>query len=157
MIDGWDTCFEIALRRISLDLTDDKSTLIQVMAWCRQATSRYQSQCWPRSLLSYDVTRPEWVKYCTLRWCFIITPYFVWLDLCIECDILNSVFFLLSSNPIWVACFLTHKSCHLLTSNNTARWSNLRQLAVTFGKQRLWKHRVQHLVETVVIGRKKEM
>ena len=31
------------------DLTYDKSTLVQVMAWCRQATSHYLSQCWPRS------------------------------------------------------------------------------------------------------------
>ena len=30
------------------DLTDDKSTLIQVMAWCRQATSHYMNQCWSR-------------------------------------------------------------------------------------------------------------
>ena len=29
------------------DLTEDKSTLVQVMAWCRQATSHYLSQCWP--------------------------------------------------------------------------------------------------------------
>ena len=27
-----------------LDLTDDKWTLVQVMAWCRQATSHYLSQ-----------------------------------------------------------------------------------------------------------------
>ena len=46
-----------------LDLTDDKSTLVQVMAWCRQATSHYLSQCWPRSLSPYGVTRPQWVKY----------------------------------------------------------------------------------------------
>ena len=32
---------------MSLDFTDDKSTLAQVMAWCRQATSHYLSQCWP--------------------------------------------------------------------------------------------------------------
>ena len=30
-----------------LNLTDDKSALVQVMAWCRQATSHYLSQCWP--------------------------------------------------------------------------------------------------------------
>ena len=47
VIDGRDTCCEIALRRMSLDLTDDKSILVQVMAWCRQATSHYLSQCWP--------------------------------------------------------------------------------------------------------------
>ena len=49
MIEGWDTCCEIALRRKSLDLTDDKSTLVQVMAWCHHATSHYLNQCWPRS------------------------------------------------------------------------------------------------------------
>ena len=32
------------------------------MAWCRQATSHYLSQCWPRSLSPYGVTRPQWVK-----------------------------------------------------------------------------------------------
>ena len=33
VIGGWDTCCEIAPRRMSLDLTGDKSTLVQVMAW----------------------------------------------------------------------------------------------------------------------------
>ena len=41
---------------------DDKSTLVRVMAWCRQATSHYLSQWWPRSLPPYGVTRPQWVK-----------------------------------------------------------------------------------------------
>ena len=36
-IDGWGV--------FSLDLTDGKSTLIQVMAWCHQATARYLSNC----------------------------------------------------------------------------------------------------------------
>ena len=40
-----------------LDLTDDKSTLVQVTA-----TSHYLSQCWPRSMSPYDVTRPQWVN-----------------------------------------------------------------------------------------------
>ena len=44
------------------DSPDDKSTLVQVMAWCRQATSHYPSQCWPRSLSPYGVARPQWVK-----------------------------------------------------------------------------------------------
>ena len=33
------------------------------MAWCRQATSHYLSQCWPRSLSPYGFTRPQWVKF----------------------------------------------------------------------------------------------
>ena len=39
LTDGCDISSEIVLRRTSLDLSDDKSTLVQVMAWCRQATS----------------------------------------------------------------------------------------------------------------------
>ena len=45
----------------ALDLTDGKSTSVQVMAWCRQATSHYLSQCWPRSMSPKGVTRPQWV------------------------------------------------------------------------------------------------
>ena len=40
-------------------LTGDKSTLVQVMAWCHQATSHYLNQCWPRSMSPYGVTRPQ--------------------------------------------------------------------------------------------------
>ena len=39
-----------------------KSTLVQVMAWCHQATSHNLSQCWPRSMSPYGVTRPQWVN-----------------------------------------------------------------------------------------------
>ena len=45
-----------------LDFTDDQLTLVQVMAWCHQATSHYLSQCWPRSLSPYGIIRPQWVK-----------------------------------------------------------------------------------------------
>ena len=35
------------------------------MAWCRQATSHYLCQCWPRSMSPNDVTRPQckWVLF----------------------------------------------------------------------------------------------
>ena len=62
MIGGRDIASEIVLRWILLDLSDDKSTLVQVMAWCRQATSHYLSQCWPRSMSPYGIIRPQWVK-----------------------------------------------------------------------------------------------
>ena len=62
VIGGWSSSCEIALIWMSLDFTDDQSTLVQVMAWCRQATSHYLSQCLPRSLSSYGVTRPQWVN-----------------------------------------------------------------------------------------------
>ena len=59
---GWGISYEIALRWMPLDLTHDKSTLVQVMAWCRQATSHYLNQCWPRSMSPNGVTRPQWVN-----------------------------------------------------------------------------------------------
>ena len=62
VLDGWGISCEIALIWMSLDFTDDQSTLVKVMAWCRQATSRYLSQCWPRYLSPYGVTRPQWVN-----------------------------------------------------------------------------------------------
>ena len=40
----------------------NKSTLVQVMAWCHQATSHYLSQCWPWSLSPYDTTKQQWVN-----------------------------------------------------------------------------------------------
>ena len=60
---GWGISYEIALRWMPLDLTDDKATLVQVMAWCREATSHYLSQCWPKSMSPNGVTRPQWVKW----------------------------------------------------------------------------------------------
>ena len=71
---GWGISREIALRWMLLDLIDDKSTLVQVMAWCRQATSHYLNQCWPSSVLPYGITRPQWVKVrCLVIWIKKIT------------------------------------------------------------------------------------
>ena len=56
VIDGWGTSCELALMWMSQEPTDDKSTLVHVMAWWRQATSHYLNQCWPRSLTPYGVT-----------------------------------------------------------------------------------------------------
>ena len=54
--------YDNARRWTSRDLTDDKSTLVQVMACCRQATCHYLSQCWPRSMSPYCITKPQWVN-----------------------------------------------------------------------------------------------
>ena len=40
----------------------NESALVQVMAWCRQATSHYLNQGWLRSMSTYDINRPQWVK-----------------------------------------------------------------------------------------------
>ena len=60
--DGWGIFYEIAIIWMSPDFTDDQSVLVQVMAWCLTAPSHNLSQCWPRSLSPFGVTRPEWVN-----------------------------------------------------------------------------------------------
>ena len=40
----------IGLRGMSQNLIGDESTLVRVMAWCRQATSHYLNKCWSISL-----------------------------------------------------------------------------------------------------------
>ena len=62
VIDSWGFCCEIALIWMSLDFIDDQSTLVQVMAWCRQETRHYLRQSWPRSLSPYGVTGPQRVE-----------------------------------------------------------------------------------------------
>ena len=54
---------ENAFRWMPSDLTDDKPTLVQVMAWCRQATSHYLSQYWARFMSLYGIIRPQWVNH----------------------------------------------------------------------------------------------
>ena len=61
--DGWGISCKIVLRWMPLDLTDDTSTLVKIMSWCRQATSHYLSLCWPRFMSPYGVTRPQWVNW----------------------------------------------------------------------------------------------
>ena len=56
------TSCEIASRWMLQNISDDKTTLVQVMAWCRQATSYYLNQFWPRSMSPYGVIRPQWVN-----------------------------------------------------------------------------------------------
>ena len=46
--------YDNVLRWMPQNLTDDKSTLVQV--------SHYLNHCWPRSPTSYGVTRPQWVN-----------------------------------------------------------------------------------------------
>ena len=79
----WGISCDIALILMSLDFTGDQSALVQVMAWCRQATSHYLSQCWPTPLSPYGVTRPTWVNSlapashsCNLQIALLLHLYF---------------------------------------------------------------------------------
>ena len=100
---------------ISLYLTDDKSTFVQVMTWCPQAASHFLSKCRPRSMSTYGVTRPHWVNKLLLfsHHCFLshFTPRYPQLT-CI------------STQPLYSHqhnCFL----CHLLIFHNKKHHLNL--------------------------------
>ena len=54
------------------DLLVCKSTLVQVMVCCHQATSHYLNHCWQRSLTPYGITRPQWVNSLALGICELI-------------------------------------------------------------------------------------
>ena len=68
LIDIFKSSYDNVLRWMPQNLTDDKSTLVQVKAWCHQATRHYLSQCWPRSLSAYGFTRPQWGKRNLAHW-----------------------------------------------------------------------------------------
>ena len=53
---------EITLRWMPQNLTNKKSTLVQVMAWCHQPKSHYLSLFWPKSMSWYGVIRLQWVN-----------------------------------------------------------------------------------------------
>ena len=132
---GWGVSYEIALRWIPLNLTDDKSTLVQVMAWCRQATSRYLSQCWPRSVPPYGVTRPQWVNPSGENKVNTIAA-----DALAPCVVRTSVTMVLAMQDILEYC-LPHRgiSCHLtrgmIRNTNIFFWFSKNKFITTRVKQ----------------------
>ena len=55
LIDILRDSYEIVLWRMLKQQFHEKSTLVQVMAWCGQAARQYLSQYWPRYLLTYEI------------------------------------------------------------------------------------------------------
>ena len=55
---GWGISCGTALRPLSQGSTNDKERLVEVMAWCCQATSHYLSQFSPKSLSGWTLASP---------------------------------------------------------------------------------------------------
>ena len=132
VINSWGISCKIALIWMSLDLSDDQSTLFHVMAWCRQATSHYLSQCWPRSPSPYGVTRPRMINtsvkiflYSYLdAWICILMHWWVvgWVD--------GLIVRLVTFCCSWLLC--TYRGKHASTklrlcsaNHRSGYWSNL--------------------------------
>ena len=83
------------------DPTDDKSTLVQVMAWCRQATSHYLSQCLPSSMSPNGVIRPQCVNgYINFRMTRIL-----------PCEFLHQMKIICRCHPMTSCTYLTNFLC----------------------------------------------
>ena len=121
---GWGISYEIALKWISLYLTDDKSTLVQVMTWCPQAASHYLNKCRSRFMSTYGVTRPQWIDklYIIFTNCFLsyFTPQYPQLT-CLSTQPLYSHYHI---------CFL----CHLLIFHTKKEKKTPFKLAILYNK-----------------------
>ena len=123
VINGQVISCEIAIRWMSLHLTDDKSTLVQGMAWCRQETSHYLSQCWPSSMSPCSITRPQWVKQSshTSNICFTYMAehsyinlifnhvWDTWESSCFTCQADYRIIFMLITMSNHIPCHLFHR------------------------------------------------
>ena len=54
---------QISLKFVPKGPINNKSALVQVMAWHKQVTSRYLNQDWPSSTMHICSTRVRWVKW----------------------------------------------------------------------------------------------
>ena len=89
----------------------DKSTLVQVMAWCRQAASHYLSQLsgskplpepiWPKSMSPCGVTRSHCVNWKTIE---------VELEFLLVYDISHKIYTRFS-NVLFCCCYIVVISC----------------------------------------------
>ena len=64
---SWLYPYQIGRRRELRNPIDDKSTLVEVMAWCYQANSRYLSHFWLRSRFPYGITKQQWFNFTAIK------------------------------------------------------------------------------------------
>ena len=111
---------------------DEKSSLVQIMAWCRQATSQFLNQCWPSSMLPYGVTRPQSfnksmeprVKENESNWRQTFTSVSVTLKW-LGTSIISTI--ALSTHYVSFSMKLNHCIIAFSSFNFTLRWHRLRE------------------------------
>ena len=92
---GWSISYEIALRWMPLELTDDKSTLVQAMACCRQGVmTRNSIDYWMfhNNLLWYSLINCIKVRNSASEHIMLNSIYFSWyilIDKWLEISVLN--------------------------------------------------------------------
>ena len=80
---------EISLKVLSKGQIDNKSALVEIMAWCQTSdkpTSHYLNQCWPSSLTHIFDTRgrcvndDQWKLLQAMVWCHLGTLLSTWIN-----------------------------------------------------------------------------
>ena len=82
------TCYKLALSWMP-QLTIERSTLVQIMAWCHVATCHYLWQYWPRSTSPFGVTQPQRVNVsqtCIHSYVILASTHY---GLVIQCDFIE--------------------------------------------------------------------
>ena len=157
-IDTLSNSCETALRSMPQNPSDDKSTLVQVMAWCRQAASHYLSQCCPRSLSPYGVTRPQWVNITYHRsekgvpW----TALFITQFLCLE-TIDNTHWWLSTRLCFLLRCYFQMTTVETLYNTINFCWSTHKRHSIARPKGRgmgclLWVQRATYCVDLSILS-----
>ena len=93
---------------LSLDLNDDKSTLLKVMAWWRQATSHYLGQCWTRSMSPYGVIRLQWVYSTKFSDAYTVYPKKYAHGFVVLCFVVVMQSFIMNSHEVFIHI---HQGC----------------------------------------------
>ena len=124
-----DTSCETGIRWMPQDLTVEKSILVQVMAWCRQAKSHCLSQCWARSKSPHGINRPQYVKQ--IRWTSL------------DCI----------SNPSWLwhlYCNQVHSSTPVVMNYFLRKHKNILAFSTLFQHSRYGKSSCRHIKNFLV-------
>ena len=115
--------FSLKFHEIFTILTNETSTLFQVMTWCHQAPSHYLSQCWPRSMSLIGLTRPQ---------CILISGNIKMFCICQAWDGIGS----------WNPSPWKTRACHSSCIINTM----VAEVLVTSGARGLIWYCIRHLI-----------
>ena len=75
VVGGWSNSCEIVHEWKSLDLTDDKPTSVQVMAWCRQATNHHRTNVYIELYHHTALTDYKTTSVQVMAWCRQVTNH----------------------------------------------------------------------------------
>ena len=102
-----------ALRWLQRGHTDDKSTLAQVITWCRQGTAHYLSRRWRRFMSSYGIIMPKWMNELQRRYTQTTIEVYTWMVYHVLICFFNLRYNISAKNTAWIL----KQKCTCIPSN----------------------------------------